>query len=275
MFDRVLVPLDGTAVATTALTAGDRLARQWNAELEVLTLLHEIDRVVGIDEAVQHQVDQLGHEAHVELRSLEYSVVDDIANEFDENPNTVVVMSTDARGRSAAVTRNIAEDVLRHIRQPMVLCGPRAKVGDDWPTGPLMVCTDGSDFAETIGDLSAKWSANLDLPLTLLTVIDSSKVPKGVPVASETNSLARLAHAIEEAWNADPEAHTDKLSPINYDALHGDDPVKAIVDYASQYDAAMVALATHGRSGIQRAVFGSVAMGVVRNAPCPVLVNRP
>jgi nucleotide-binding universal stress UspA family protein len=267
--------LDGTAVATTSLIAGDRLARQWNAELEVLTLLHDIDRVVGIDDAVQHQVDRLGHETHVELRSLEYSVVDDIAHEFDENPNTLVVMSTDARGRSAAVTSNIAEDVLRHIRQPMLLCGPRAKIGDDWPAGPLMVCTDGSDFAESIGELGAQWSANLGLPLTLLTVIDSAKVPRSVPVASETNSLARLAHTIEAAWDTDPEAHRDKLAPINYDALHGDDPVKAIVDYGAQYDAAMIALATHGRSGMQRAVFGSVAMGVVRNAQCPVLVNRP
>jgi nucleotide-binding universal stress UspA family protein len=37
----------------------------------------------------------------------------------------------------------------------------------------------------------------------------------------------------------------------------------------------MIAMATHGRSGLTRISLGSVASDVVRHAPCPVLVSRP
>jgi nucleotide-binding universal stress UspA family protein len=50
--------------------------------------------------------------------------------------------------------------------------------------------------------------------------------------------------------------------------------VQAIVDCAKRLQADLIALTTHGRSGLQRLVFGSVADGVLRNAPCPVLLVR-
>jgi nucleotide-binding universal stress UspA family protein len=48
-------------------------------------------------------------------------------------------------------------------------------------------------------------------------------------------------------------------------------PGPAICDLAAELPASVVVLGTHGRSGIRRAVLGSVSDHVVRNAPCPVL----
>jgi nucleotide-binding universal stress UspA family protein len=50
---------------------------------------------------------------------------------------------------------------------------------------------------------------------------------------------------------------------------------EAILDYADSQHADLVAIATHGRSGISRWVFGSVTQKVVQNCPVPVLVIRP
>jgi universal stress protein A len=47
-----------------------------------------------------------------------------------------------------------------------------------------------------------------------------------------------------------------------------------IVKYAIRMNADLIVLGTHGRSGIRRALLGSVAENVVRHAPCPVLVVR-
>jgi hypothetical protein len=52
------------------------------------------------------------------------------------------------------------------------------------------------------------------------------------------------------------------------------DPVQAIVQLASDIEADLVVVGTHGRTGLARFVLGSVAEGVVRRAPCPVLVVR-
>lgn len=265
MFDRILIPLDGSLTATSALYAGERLADRWDADIKILTLLRRGDTSIGLDRTVAKQADRIRHERSVDIRSVSYSVVDDIAAEFDEVENTLVVMSTWARGRSAGLASNVAEDVMRHIRKPMLLLGPTDEIPDDWPSGPLFVCTDGSEFADSIVPFAAKWASSLGLEVMVLSVIDPAKVPAGVSPASESNAPSRVAHAMEGMMGR----------TVNFDTLHGANPAKAIVDYAERNDASMIALATHGRSGVERMIFGSVAMGVVREATCPVLVNRP
>jgi nucleotide-binding universal stress UspA family protein len=48
-------------------------------------------------------------------------------------------------------------------------------------------------------------------------------------------------------------------------------PAREIVSYASRHDIDMIVLGTHGRTGVSRAVLGSVSEAVVRRARCPVL----
>ncbi len=50
---------------------------------------------------------------------------------------------------------------------------------------------------------------------------------------------------------------------------------EAILDYADSQHADLITIATHGRSGVSRWVFGSVTQKVVQTAPVPVLVIRP
>ena len=52
------------------------------------------------------------------------------------------------------------------------------------------------------------------------------------------------------------------------------DPIEAIVEQARALACDLVVVGTHGRRGIERILLGSVAEGVVRTAPCPVLVVR-
>lgn len=52
-------------------------------------------------------------------------------------------------------------------------------------------------------------------------------------------------------------------------------PADAVLDYAESQKVDLIAIATHGRSGISRFVFGSVTQKVVQAAPVPVLVIRP
>ena len=61
---------------------------------------------------------------------------------------------------------------------------------------------------------------------------------------------------------------------VKTDALERDVVAEAIVDYAEQNDIDLIVMTTHGRSGLSRLVFGSVAESVVRHAPCPVLLIR-
>ncbi len=58
-------------------------------------------------------------------------------------------------------------------------------------------------------------------------------------------------------------------------ALLSGRPARQIVDYARQKGIGLIVLGTHGRTGVSRAILGSVAEGVVRLAPCLVLTVPP
>ncbi len=51
-------------------------------------------------------------------------------------------------------------------------------------------------------------------------------------------------------------------------------PAEEILFFAKQYGAQLIAMATHGRSGIDRMLHGSVAENVLRHTPCPMLLVR-
>jgi len=53
-----------------------------------------------------------------------------------------------------------------------------------------------------------------------------------------------------------------------------DNPAEAIVDYARREGIDLIITATHGRSGLEHALIGSVTEQVMRTAPCPVLTVR-
>jgi len=265
MFKRVLVPLDGSLSATTALQVGERLADRWDADLHVLTLIKQGQIPSGVDHIIARQVSRLEHRPRVDIRSLSYSVAEDIASEFDRIDDTLVVMSTWARGRSAALMTNVAEDVLRLVREPILVLGPDAEIEDDWPSGPLFITTDGSHFAEAVLEPAVELAALLDLEPQLLTVIDPAGVPANLDRVAEFNAVAVLSEKVE--------AITGK--PAEYEVLHGQHPAASIVDYAERYGGSLIAMSTHGRSGTARIALGSVAMDVVRHARCPVLLGRP
>lgn len=52
-------------------------------------------------------------------------------------------------------------------------------------------------------------------------------------------------------------------------------PADKIIETAKQEGVDLIIMGTHGRKGLERAIFGSVCDKVVRNAPCPVLTINP
>ncbi len=265
MFDRILIPLDGSLPATSALLASEQLADRFDAEIQVLTLIRQGRVDVGLGRIIERQVARIEKRAKVDVRPLSYSVAEDIAGEFDKVDNTLVVMSTWARGRAAGVVGNVAEDVLRLVREPVLLLGPDVEIDQGWLDGPLFVATDGSHFGDSIAPFAANIAADLKVEPRLITVVDPAKVPAGVDTAHEANAVAGLAKSMAEGRD----------HAIDYDVLHGHDPAGELTDYAKRYGASMIAMSTHGRSGVWRVTAGSVAMDVVRHAHCPVLLNRP
>lgn len=83
-------------------------------------------------------------------------------------------------------------------------------------------------------------------------------------------------HARGKAYWEDQLAQIRPLNakiPVRHAVLEGD-PATEIVKYASEQRADVIVIGTHGRTGVDRLVLGSVAERVMREAPCSVLVVK-
>lgn len=147
----------------------------------------------------------------------------------------------------------------------------------------ILVCMDGSDLAEQILPYVKAQAKSFRSTLVLLHVtaeriITTPAIPgeSGYPV--QTKSM--LKEMEQEMFRADE--YLDKLAlrfkrmgiRTKCEILEG--PVgESIVRYAKNNKINLIAMATHGRSGVGRMILGSVADFVVREAGLPILMIRP
>lgn len=66
----------------------------------------------------------------------------------------------------------------------------------------------------------------------------------------------------------------EDLGDVETDIKVGD-IVDTIIDFVNSNDIDMIIIGTHGRKGLEKVMFGSVAEGVIKDAPCPVLTINP
>lgn len=92
----------------------------------------------------------------------------------------------------------------------------------------------------------------------------------------KTREMAREAAMVEQAEEELGRIKRDQLenSPKVVTAVTVGTPVAKILEYVSEHDIDLLVLSTHGRSGFQGVLIGSVTERLVRNAPCSVLVLR-
>lgn len=106
-------------------------------------------------------------------------------------------------------------------------------------------------------------------------VEDIPIVPYGAPLAGPLPSLDRSAmlqgatEALEEERAALPGVAVETL------VLPSTNAAESIAEVASQQGVDLIAMSSHGRTGLRRLVLGSVAEGVVRHSRVPVLVFPP
>ena len=138
----------------------------------------------------------------------------------------------------------------------------------------VLVPLDGSALAEGILPFVLQIAGPLDLEVVLVRVM-----PRIMPHAIEgtrhfmaDDVAARLKEAREYLGTVATDLRGRGVR-VTTDARHGD-PVAELVAAARETGADLIAMTTHGRSGIGRLLFGSVAEAVLRQSDIPVLMMR-
>ena len=136
----------------------------------------------------------------------------------------------------------------------------------------ILVAVDGSEFSAHALKMASSLVTALSAQIGLVHVIDPKLVgpETGVPANQMWTVLRREGQGLlDTAASAIPEqTHPGKF-------LREGTPWKEIIMSAREWPADLIVAGTHGRSGLTRLLCGSTAEGVVRRAPCPVIVVAP
>ena len=147
----------------------------------------------------------------------------------------------------------------------------------------ILVCLDGSKLAEQILPYAVEEALHFQSKLVLFQVIPepvafSPGIPGTAAAPVQTDAMLEEAEkALDGARNYLEKIATPlRKKGIQVEAVSilgraGD----AILSYAEGNNINLITIATHGRSGLRRGVFGSVADYVLRESGLPILVIRP
>jgi nucleotide-binding universal stress UspA family protein len=282
VWKKILVPLDGSEISRWALERAQALIRQPGA---VPTLL-------GVAEAAPPHAGELAFQVdprHRPLHDLLAAARDDlrgrsvqaeakirmgdpateIVREIHEGGHELVLMAT--HGRSAlgrVLFGNVALRVLQASPVPVLLFRPLQR--PDGTLSPaetrepagfrrILVPLDGSEAAEEILPEAGRMARTFESQLLLLR-----SVPGGAGVE------AKAAGEYLEAWKTKLEAAGLRAGWAVREGRAAEEALAVIRERS--VDA--VALTTHGRTGAARAMYGSVAERLLRDAGVPVLAFR-
>ncbi|MDS0477699.1 universal stress protein [Natrinema sp. 1APR25-10V2] len=132
----------------------------------------------------------------------------------------------------------------------------------------VLVPTDGSSTATTAARGAIALAQRFDASLHAISVLENGDLPDDLDpetLESLTDSAERALTAVEDLTaDAGVAATTSLVDPSG--PVH-----EAIVDYALEHDVDVIVMGTHGRTGADRLVIGSVAERTLRVSPIPVL----
>lgn len=275
MFRKVLIPLDGSELADKVLGPVDRILR--DQTVGVVDLLQVVPPEDGAEARSVAEEHMKGVRKQLSANSIPASITveegdpaEKILAHVREHQPDLVAMATHGRsGVQRWLRGSVAERVLRHCSVPLLLCNPTS-LGPDAPQNPfgkILVPLDGSELAAGILALVGAVARIYDSEVVLLRIASFAVADeKQMRLRNEDDIIATLQPLAEQLAAVG-------IEKVSLRASFGA-PAVQILDQADREDVDLVALSTHGRSGLSRWWFGSVAEAVLRHCRCPVLVRR-
>ncbi len=139
----------------------------------------------------------------------------------------------------------------------------------------ILVPVDGSEFSNRALDVAAALAVSTNAELVILNVVDLARV--AMLSGGEAQLIPGCLEEVRsEGRRIADEAFARVRAPVRASArVVTGSPVDQIEAVAGEIKPSFIVMGTHGRSGLGRAFMGSVAEGVVRRAPVPVMIVPP
>lgn len=298
MFTKILIPLDGSGTAEAVLPYARVLADSLKIPLEFLGVVdisvlarggvadkaRYLDPLIAagensIEKYVRGIVEQVsgGDSGYQVLRGKPAAI---IVRQAARDKGTLIAMASHGRtGMTRWLLGSVAERVLRSTRNPLFLVrgGDGAAAQSQVSLKSIIVPLDGSILAESVLLAAEMFASSFNLEVVLFRAYE---LPASAYYGKESHlpdyaELTRKARAAAEQY-LDSKLQAMKVRGLTRvrGAVSEGPGAQEIIRCARVHGDSVLAMCTHGRSGVKRWLIGSVTEKVVRHSENPVLVIR-
>jgi nucleotide-binding universal stress UspA family protein len=268
VYKRILVPVDGSTFSEQLIVPAAAVAGHTGAELALLRVVDKADEQEASTRYVEGLATRVGATSLCALAPAG-GVAAAICEEARRRPDTLVAICSHGRsGAMQAIFGSVALEVLHGLGAPLVVFRPRPDTaGVPTKISRIVLPLDGSAMSESIVPQAAALAKWLDTRVLVVSVIDQkvaldASIPSGDLL--ESGYVHTRAREITDRYGV----------AASWEVLHGD-PKQAIPQFVASLGESMLAMTTHGRTGLRSVVTGSVMAQCLRDAGVPVFTRLP
>ncbi|EMA42061.1 universal stress protein UspA-like protein [Halococcus hamelinensis 100A6] len=137
----------------------------------------------------------------------------------------------------------------------------------------ILVPTDGSEHAIRAAEHARYLARMFDSTVHLVSAADVQTAGGMFDAGGVDRQFIERIEAENERAMETTKGTLEEIEPLRTAVLRGK-PADAIIEYVDKHDIDLIAMGTHGRTGVSRYVMGSITEHVVRRASCPVLTVK-
>jgi nucleotide-binding universal stress UspA family protein len=298
MFDRILVPLDGSELAELALQPALQLARASEGRIILLRCIIPVYMAMPVvayeyewawPEYAREQIrEDMRDYLHTIQKKIEHPDIDvetlmaegDAASMIVDSAETIhadlIVMSTHGHsGMKRWMLGSVAERVLHSAACPVLM------MRSDKPISRMLIPLDGSPLAERALEPALSAAAALQAHISLLRVVESL-----IPSKPDVEYEWSIHKGDREQWLQQEETRAETyLAQIarrfSYHGVESHQTVlnggaeEKILAFARLHNIDLIAMSTHGHTGLRRWLYGSVTAKVMHDFEGHMFIVRP
>jgi nucleotide-binding universal stress UspA family protein len=300
MYSKILIPLDGSKTAEKVLPYARNMAGKFKIPVELLAVIDIAEMATHIkaekarfldamiEEGVRFSMTYLKGVAStfaaddVKCTIEKERAEDAIIERGEADTAMLIAMATHGRsGLNRFLLGSVAEKVLRGTANPLLLVRSRdgtAKSDGEAAFKSIIVPLDGSELAESVIPMVVGIAKKLDLEIVLFRAYhipyNAYAGDDGYYAVNYDDLIAAVRDEAKEYLDKKiaevKKLGVAKVCAVTKEGFAGDE----IIAFGSQTPDGLIAMCSHGRSGVKRWVLGSVTEIVARHTNDPMLIVR-
>lgn len=299
---QIMVPLDGSTFAESAITYAADIARHAQGTIH-LVRVHQMPDEDRLGDALYIDGAALDERWREEDRAYLAALTTDVRlADIETRPALLmgevvhslrqyaascsielIVMSTHGRGGlTRAWLGSVADGLVRGANTPVLLLRPVSDIAyageQHFSAHSILIPIDGSEFSESIIETAIGIGGKENVHYTLLQILmppPAVGMGDGVPLPVSADASDEVRRAAEDHIHTVRDDLRTRGYTVDAVVTVNPDVSTTIRDFAAEIDADLIAMVTHGHSGWRRFVLGSVTDTVMRSTTVPLLVLKP